>query len=87
MKTQGEGKRKEGGSNQTKREATREVMEPPLDQETIAGLAYYYREARGCPHDSPHEDWFAAEAGLRNRLLAAVPADKPGPKAYGATIT
>ena len=38
VKTQGEGKRKEGGSNQTKREATREVMEPPLDQETIARL-------------------------------------------------
>jgi hypothetical protein len=69
VKTQGEGKRKEG-SNQTKREATREVMEPPLDQETIAGLAYYYWEARGCPHDSPHEAWFRAEAEVRNGLAS-----------------
>jgi hypothetical protein len=45
-------------------------MEPPLDQETIARLAYYYWEARGCPHDSPHEDWFRAEAEVRNGLAS-----------------
>ena len=87
MKRKGQDMRKERASSETNNEATDLVTEPPLDQETIALLAYFYWEARGCPHDSPHEDWFAAEAELRNRLLAAVPADKPGPKAYGATIT
>ena len=32
----------------------------------IALLAYFYWEARGCPHHSPHEDWFRAEAELHN---------------------
>jgi hypothetical protein len=87
MKRKGQDMRKERASSETNNEATDLVTEPPLDQETIALSAYFYWEARGCPHDSPHEDWFAAEAELRNRLLAAVPADKPGPKAYGATVT
>ena len=42
-----------------------------LDQEAIARLAYFYWEKRGCPNDSPDEDWFRAEAELRNRLAAA----------------
>jgi hypothetical protein len=42
-----------------------------LDQEAIARLAYFYWEERGCPNDSPDEDWFRAEAELRNRLAAA----------------
>jgi len=42
-----------------------------LDQEPIARLAYFYWEARGCPNDSPDEDWLRAEAELRNRLAAA----------------
>ena len=41
-----------------------------LDQEAIARLAYFYWEERGCPNDSPDEDWFRAEAELRNRLAA-----------------
>jgi len=49
---------------------TREEDSPMLDPEAIALLAYFYWEARGCPHDSPHEDWFRAEAELRNRLAA-----------------
>jgi hypothetical protein len=42
-----------------------------LDQEAIARLAYFYWEERGCPNDSPDEDWLRAEAELRNRLAAA----------------
>ena len=42
-----------------------------LDQEAIARLAYFYWEKRGCPNDSPDEDWLRAEAELRNRLAAA----------------
>ena len=41
-----------------------------LDQEAIARLAYSYWEERGCPTDSPHEDWLRAEAELGNRLAA-----------------
>ena len=43
-----------------------------LDQEAIALLAYFYWEERGCPNESPDEDWFRAEAELRHRLMAAV---------------
>jgi len=42
-----------------------------LDQEAIARLAYFYWEKRGCPNDSPDEDWLRAETELRNRLAAA----------------
>jgi DUF2934 family protein len=42
-----------------------------LDQEAIALLAYFYWEERGCPTDSPDEDWLRAEAELRKRLAAA----------------
>jgi hypothetical protein len=87
VKKQEQNMHSEHGIGPADNEATALVSGPTVDQEAIALLAYFYWEARGCPHDSPHEDWFAAEAGLRNRLLAAVPADKPGPKAYGATIT
>ena len=47
------------------------IQHPKLDQEAIARLAYFYWEERGCPNDSPDEDWFRAEAELRNRLAAA----------------
>ena len=39
----------------------------PLEHKKIARLAYAYWEARGCPHDSPEEDWFRAEEELRRR--------------------
>ena len=42
-----------------------------LDQDAIARLAYSYWEERGCPNDSPDEDWLRAEAELRNRLATA----------------
>ena len=42
-----------------------------LDQEATARLAYFYWEKRGCPNDSPDEDWLRAEAELRNRVAAA----------------
>ena len=51
------------------------IEDPTLDHETIANLAYFYWEKRGCPTDSPDEDWFRAEAELRNRLAAAASHD------------
>jgi len=42
-----------------------------FDQEAIARLAYFYWEERGCPNDSPDEDWLRAEKDLRNRPAAA----------------
>ena len=47
------------------------IEHPALDQEAIARLAFSYWKERGCPNDSPDEDWFRAEAELRNRLAAA----------------
>ena len=55
----------------TDNQATGLVIDPAVDQEAIALLAYFYWERRGCPHDSPDEDWFCAEAELRNRLTTA----------------
>ena len=71
MKTQGEDMLKEGGSNQTKSEATGLVMKPPLDQGAIARLAYFYWEERGRQDGSPEQDWLRAEAELRKRLPGA----------------
>ena len=39
-------------------------------REQIAELAYYLWERRGCPPDSPEEDWFLAEEQLRLKTLA-----------------
>ena len=72
MKTQ-EDVQTESGSSQN-REAANLGIEQAFDQEVTALLAYFYWEARGCPHDSPHEDWFRAESELRNRLAAAATA-------------
>ena len=47
------------------------IEHPTLNQEAIARLAYFYWEERGCPNDSPDENWFRAEAELRNQLAAA----------------
>jgi hypothetical protein len=74
MKTQEQDTHTEPESSQAEDEATGLVLEPAFDQETIAVLAYLYWEARGCPHDSSHEDWFRAEAELRSRLAAAATA-------------
>jgi hypothetical protein len=71
VKKKGEDMRKERGSSRTRSEATYMAVEPALDQEAIARLAYHYWEARGCQDDSPDEDWFRAEAELRNRHAAA----------------
>jgi hypothetical protein len=71
MKKQREDMRKDRASSETNNLATGLVSDPAFDREAIAPLAYFYWEARGCPHDSPHEDWYRAEAELRNRLAAA----------------
>ena len=62
-------------ATQTKGEATGVVLENHTsDLEAIALMAYFYWEARGCPTDSPDEDWFRAEAELRNRLTSSATA-------------
>ena len=68
MKTQRKDTHTGPKSSQTDNGATNPVRIPVLDQEAIAVLAYYYWEARGCPHDSPHEDWFRAEAELHGQM-------------------
>ena len=47
------------------------IEHPTADREAIGRLAYLYWEERGCPNDSPDEDWFRAEAELRQQLAAA----------------
>ena len=71
MKTQ-EDKHTASESSHRSDEATDLGIEhPALDQEAIGRLAYFYWEERGCPNDSPDEDWLRAEAELRNRRAAA----------------
>jgi hypothetical protein len=50
---------------ETRNEPTDSLNDSALDREAIALLAYFYWEG-SYPHDSPHEDWFRAEAELRN---------------------
>jgi hypothetical protein len=71
MKAQAKDIDMERQSNETQHEAADPVREPALDQDAVALLAYIYWEARGCPHDSSHEDWFRAAADIRNRPAAA----------------
>jgi hypothetical protein len=73
MKTPGKDTHTEPGS-QIKDQAAGLAIKPAFDQEAIAILAYFYWQARGCPHDSPHEDWFRAEAELRSRMAAVATA-------------
>ena len=47
------------------------IEHPTADREAIGRLAYLYWEERGCPNNSPDEDWFRAEAELRQQLAAA----------------
>ena len=35
-----------------------DVKHPTADRADIGRLAYVYWEERGCPNDSPDEDWF-----------------------------
>ena len=39
----------------------------PENQQEVAGLAYEFWQARGCPDGSPEEDWFRAERELQSR--------------------
>jgi hypothetical protein len=71
VKMQEEQTRTTRESGQRGDEAAAGIEQPALDQEAIGRLAYFYWEERGCPNDSADEDWFRAEAELRNRLAAA----------------
>ena len=72
VKTEEEHRHTASGSSHSSNEAAGLGIEnPALDQEAIARLAYFYWEERGCPNDSPDEDWLRAEAELRNRLVRA----------------
>jgi hypothetical protein len=74
MKTQDQNMHTEHGTSPTDNPATGLVIGAEVDREAIAVLAYSYWKARGGPHDSPLEDWYRAEADLRNRLTDG-PAD------------
>jgi len=51
--------------------------QPPAQEhkEKIAQLAYDLWQARGCPHGSPEEDWFAAE---QEKIVADSPCGRRG---------
>lgn len=49
--------------------ATARIIERPTEEQ-IAIVAYEMWEARGCPHGSSDEDWFAAEARLASPATA-----------------
>jgi hypothetical protein len=55
-----------------------EIEHPGLDREAIGRLAYFYWEERGCPNDSPDEDWFRAEAEVRRQIDAAASHNERG---------
>jgi hypothetical protein len=55
-----------------------EIEHPGLAREAIGRLAYFYWEERGCPNDSPDEDWFRAEAEVRRRIDAAASHNEGG---------
>ena len=66
MKLQGEDKRKTSRSIQREDAEPEPIIEPAVDQEAIARLAYSFWEGRGGPEGTSEEDWFKAEAELRN---------------------
>ena len=72
MKKREEGMHVGRGSSEAKNEATHVFNDAAYGQQITALLAYSYWEARGCPHDSPHEDWFRAEA----EPVATVPTEE-----------
>lgn len=47
-----------------------EILEPALDYEETARLAYSYWEARGGEGGTAEDDWYRAEAALRSRAAA-----------------
>jgi Protein of unknown function (DUF2934) len=72
VKTQEEHTHTARGSDHRSDEASDLGIErPAADREAIDRLAYLYWEERGCPNDSPDEDWFRAEAELRQQLADA----------------
>jgi Protein of unknown function (DUF2934) len=71
VKTQEERTHTVPGSSHEIDEVTGGIEHSALDREAIGRLAYFYWEERGCPDNSADEDWFRAEAELRNQLAAA----------------
>ena len=55
-----------------------EIEHPGLDREAIGRLAYFYWEERGCPNDSPDEDWFRAKQKFAARIDAAASHNEGG---------
>jgi hypothetical protein len=66
VKLSGEDKHKTSRSVQREDAEPELIVEAALNQEVIARLAYSYWVARGGQDDTPEEDWFKAEAELRN---------------------
>ena len=70
MKTQEQMHTAHGSSHQSDEVTDLGIEDLTPDREAIGRLAFFFWEERGCPNDSPDEDWFRAEAELRNRLAA-----------------
>jgi len=51
-------------------EAYSDPIDPVLEHEEIAQLAYSYWETRGFCSGSPEEDWYRAEEELKRRAVA-----------------
>ena len=50
-----------------------DALDPVLEHEEIARLAYSYWEARGSSPGSAEEDWYRAEEELKRRAAACLP--------------
>ena len=59
---------------QTANEQERDVESGATPNGDVAALAYALWQDRGCPMGSPEEDWFRAEAELRDHHAAAAAA-------------
>jgi hypothetical protein len=48
-----------------------EALQESDTHDAVAALAYEFWLQRGCPIGSPEEDWFRAEAEIKNRQMTA----------------
>lgn len=60
-----------GTSNEPPDIADEAVTAEPANHDEIAALAYEFWTQRGSPIGSPEEDWFRAEAELKNSGMKA----------------
>jgi hypothetical protein len=51
-----------------------EALQESVNHSAVAALAYEFWLQRGCPIGSPEEDWFRAEAEIKNGQMTAASA-------------